>query len=155
MDFLAYLKDQALVGFMEAYFLLALVSHKSQLICCSDFINKALRWHWSKWSQTTNTKKGVMLSIANVWVGLLLSDLLLLKLLTYWEIWVNEHTHSSSLVQIIFTFWIWLLSLLFAIVLPLVPWQMPVWALARKLEFTVGSPEPGPFPGAQPPIGLG
>lgn len=57
VDFLACLKDQALVGFMEAYFLLALVSHKSLLICCSGFIGEALRRHWSKWIQTTNTKK--------------------------------------------------------------------------------------------------
>lgn len=85
LDFLAYLKDQVLgwylnvvLGFMEAYFLLALVPHKSQLICCCGFPGEAFWWHWSKWSQTTNTNKGVTLSIANVWAGLLLSDLLLL-----------------------------------------------------------------------------
>lgn len=48
VDFLEYFKHQALVGilmsslgFMEAYFLLALVSRKSVLICCLDFIDKA------------------------------------------------------------------------------------------------------------------
>lgn len=85
LDFLVYLKDQVLgwylnvvLGFMEAYFLLALVPHKSQLICCFGFLGEAFRWHWSKWNQTTNTNKGVTLSIANVWAGLPLSDLLLL-----------------------------------------------------------------------------
>ncbi len=122
LDFLAYSKDQVLgwylnvvLGFMGAYFLLALVPHKFQLICCCGFLGEAFRWHWSKWSQTTNTNKGVTLSIANAWVGLPLSDLLLLtswsphkfhiylsglvvwQLLTYWEIWVHEHTWSDQL----------------------------------------------------------
>lgn len=50
LDFLAHLKDQVLgwylsvvLGFMETYFLLALVPHKSQLICCCGFLGKAFR----------------------------------------------------------------------------------------------------------------
>lgn len=181
LDFLAYLKDQVLgwylnvvLGFMEAYFLLALVPHKSQLIWCCGFLGEAFRWHWSKWSQTTNTNKGLTLSIANVWAGLPLSDLLLLTSWSlhtfhiylsglgsgsYWPAerfgYMNTLGHTGSLVQIIFTFWNWIRTSFSAIVFPLVHGQMPVSPPARKFEFTVGSPEPGPFPGAQPPIGLG
>lgn len=47
LDLLAYLKDQVLswylnvvLGFMKAYFLLALVPHKSQIICCCGFLGE-------------------------------------------------------------------------------------------------------------------
>ena len=176
LDFLAYLKDQVLgwylnvvLGFMEAYFLLALVPHKSQLICCCGFPGEAFWWHWSKWSQTTNTNKGVMLSIANVWAGLLLSDLLLLTSRSLhkfhihlrdlepgsywpaersWDMNTFSSSHAQTLVELnaVITF-----CCCFATG-PLVDsFSAPV----KKLEFTASSLEPGPFPGAQPPIGLG
>lgn len=80
---------------------------------------------------------------------------------SYWPTEIFGYTntthlgHTSSLVQIIFSFWNWMLTSLSAIVFPLVHGQMLVSAPAMKFELTAGLPEPGPFPGAQPPIGLG
>lgn len=84
LDFLAYLKDQVpgwylnvVLGFIEAYFLLALVAQQVQT-------NLLLWLSWQSFSddieangarqQTFN--KGEMLSIANVWMGVPLSVLL-------------------------------------------------------------------------------
>lgn len=51
------------LGFMEAYFLLALLSHKSKLICCSGFISDDIE---VKEVRLQTLRNEYCLSIANV-----------------------------------------------------------------------------------------